>query len=130
MKKLQSTLEHLASDFAVRVLGVLRTAPLDEIMSLDGRAVAAARGARGAAKVTGRRYRRSADELASMVEEVAGVLANHGSLRAEQIRTALGVEQKALPRVLKEGLDRGRFTKTGERRATVYTLKGAKRRGK
>ncbi len=45
-------------------------------------------------------------------------------LRAEEIRAKLGLQSKELPRPLKEGLDGGRFAKSGQKRATTYTLKG------
>src|SRR5690242_17366443 len=100
MSKLQSTIESLASDFATNVLAALRTASLADIEGITS-------GGRGgvarkpAAKVGGRLQRRSAGDLASMVEQIAVVLAKEtAGLRAEQIRSALGVEAKELPRPL------------------------------
>lgn len=128
MSKLQSTIESLASDFATNVLAALRTASLADIEGITS-------GGRGgvrkpAAKVGGRLQRRSAGDLASMVEQIAVVLAKEtAGLRAEQIRSALGVEAKELPRPLKEGLASGRFAKSGQKRATVYTL-GRGKKGK
>jgi hypothetical protein len=56
-----------------------------------------------------------------MVESIVDVLAkNGGGLRSEQIRSALGVEAKELPRPLAEALSSGRVTKTGQKRATTY----------
>ena len=45
---------------------------------------------------------------------------NPGGLRAEQIRQKLGLQAKELPRPLKEGLEGGRLSKVGRKRATTY----------
>lgn len=70
-----------------------------------------------------------------MVESIVDVLAKNASgLRSEQIREALGVEAKELPRPLAEALSSGRVTKTGQKRATTYFAGGGggapKRRGR
>ena len=73
-----------------------------------------------------------------MIESIVDVLARNASgLRAEQIRAALGVEAKELPRPLAEALSAGRVTKTGQKRATTYFSSGGgggvgapKRRGR
>ena len=56
-----------------------------------------------------------------MIDRIHDLLQkSSGGLRAEQIREALGVEAKELPRPLADGLSSGRFTKTGQKRATTY----------
>lgn len=56
-----------------------------------------------------------------MVESIVDLLTKNGDgLRAEQIREALGVEAKELPRPLAEALSAGRVTKSGQKRATTY----------
>lgn len=73
-----------------------------------------------------------------MIESIVDLLGKSPSgLRAEQIRSALGVEAKELPRPLAEAITSGRITKTGQKRATTYfagtggTGSGApKRRGR
>lgn len=130
MSKLQSTIESLASDFATNVLAALRTASLADIEGITSGGGRGGVARKPAAKVGGRLQRRSAGDLASMVEQIAIVLAKEtAGLRAEQIRSALGVEAKELPRPLKEGLASGRFAKSGQKRATVYTL-GRGKKGK
>jgi hypothetical protein len=45
----------------------------------------------------------------------------HGDgLRAEQIRSELGMQAKELPRVLKEGLASKKLRSKGQKRATTY----------
>ena len=52
---------------------------------------------------------------------LAAVRATHGKgLRAEEIRKALSLEVREVPRVLKEGLRTKRLKAKGNRRATVY----------
>ena len=41
-------------------------------------------------------------------------------LRAEQIRSELGMQAKEMPRVLGEGLATRRLRKRGQKRATTY----------
>jgi len=42
-------------------------------------------------------------------------------LRAEEIRTGLGMQAKEIPRVLKEGLATKKLKSKGQKRATTYT---------
>jgi hypothetical protein len=75
-----------------------------------------------------------------MIDAIVEVLTKNGSgLRAEQIREALSVEAKELPRPLADAISAGRITKTGQKRATTYfaagsgggaSTGGAKRRGR
>ena len=72
-----------------------------------------------------------------MVENIVSLLQKSPEgLRAEQIREALGVQAKELPRPLADGLSEGRISKSGQKRATTYfaggkagEAGGAKRRG-
>ena len=41
-------------------------------------------------------------------------------MRAEQIRSELGMEAKEMPRILSEGLATRRLRKRGQKRATTY----------
>lgn len=73
-----------------------------------------------------------------MIESIVELLQKSaGGLRAEQIRSALGVEAKELPRPLADALSAGRLTKSGQKRATTYFASGSggssgapKRRGR
>jgi hypothetical protein len=61
-----------------------------------------------------------------MIESIVGLLQKHPEgLRAEQIREALNVEAKELPRPLAEALEQNRVNKTGQKRATTYFAGGA-----
>ncbi|AKV02311.1 hypothetical protein AKJ09_08974 [Labilithrix luteola] len=130
---LQNTIESLASSFATKIIAALREANLAELAEVAGHEVGNGR----VVKVTsvpkgkgGRLPRRSADDLNGMIEQIAGLLAKEvAGLRAEQIRDALGVDKKELPHPIQEGLASGRFAKSGQKRATVYTL-GKGKKGK
>ena len=138
MSNLRNTIESLASQFATSVLAALRSASIDELTDVAGRGGAVRRGpgrprsessesAAGPAKRAGGRGRggrlgrRTQNDISRMVESIVDVLAKSaGGLRSEQIRAALGVEAKELPRPLAEALSSGRVTKTGQKRATTY----------
>ncbi len=51
---------------------------------------------------------------------MALVKKNKAGLRAEHIRAELGLLQKEVPRVLKEGLATQALRSTGRKRATTY----------
>jgi hypothetical protein len=141
MSNLRNTIESLATQFASSVLDALRSASIDELADVAGRGAAGRRGpgrpraessegaaaaprsgARGAARGRGGRLgRRTQNDITRMVESIVDVLAKNASgLRSEQIREALNVEAKELPRPLAEALSSGRVTKTGQKRATTY----------
>lgn len=90
-------------------------------------APAKSRGGRSAARKGGRLARRSPEDLAKVVDQIVAVLEKHpDGLRAEEIREAIGVSAKELPRPLGDALDGKRITKKGQKRATTYFA----RRGK
>jgi hypothetical protein len=137
MSNLRNTIESLASQFASSVLDALRSASIDELADVAGRGAvrrgpgrpraessegAAAAPRRGAARGRGGRLgRRTQNDITKMVESIVDVLAKSASgLRSEQIREALNVEAKELPRPLAEALSSGLVTKTGQKRATTY----------
>ncbi len=129
---LRSRLNELASTFASSVLDAIRGSSVDELLA--GSPGGGGRGAPRTAERTpaakgrrrgGRLPRRSDGDIANVIEQIAGLLRQHsGGLRAEQIREKLGLLAKELPRPLKEGLDGGRFRKSGQKRATTYFAKG------
>ncbi len=90
-------------------------------------APAKGRGGRSSARKGGRLARRSPEDLAKVVDQIVAVLEKHpDGLRAEEIREAIGVSAKELPRPLGDALDGKRITKKGQKRATTYFA----RRGK
>jgi hypothetical protein len=128
MANLKSTIEDLAAEFAMSIVGALRTASIDELLSLGA---SRARGGRvtlpsteGVARPRGRGGRlgrRSTADIGRMLDGIVELLGKHPEgLRAEQIREALACQAKELPRPLADGLREGRITKTGQKRATTY----------
>jgi hypothetical protein len=134
---LRSTLNELATEFATNVLHAIRGASLEEILNETGggpgskgrapRAVAAAATPR-ATKRSGRLARRSSGDIASVVNKIVGLLEKHqAGLRAEEIRSKLNLQAKELPRPIAEALAKKRIVKEGQKRATTYFAKDAKR---
>ena len=127
------------------VIDALRSASLEEITGVASgarasrpRSPAAEPAARK--RAAGRLARRTADDIQGMVRTIVDLVAKHpDGLRAEQIRAALGVDAKELPRPLAEAVETGALTKSGQKRATTYTVgsggsstssRPAKRRGR
>jgi hypothetical protein len=128
---LRSQLAELVDSFTNSVLEAIRGASLDELLAEShkpGRAApraepTAARAPRPtrAAAASGRLPRRSAEDIAEILDSVVGLVKKHGDgLRAEQIRSELGMQAKELPRVLKEGLASKKLRSKGQKRATTY----------
>jgi hypothetical protein len=154
---LRSRLGELANAFSANVLDAIRGASLEELLSESsgtrsrGPSIAAAAPrARQARRVPakaapaapaapatpaakrrgGRLARRSSGDIAGVVASIVGLLkASPAGLRAEEIRSKLGLQAKELPRPLKEGLDAGTLSKTGQKRATTYFARGAGGKG-
>lgn len=153
---LRSSIQHMAADFASAVLAALRGASLEQILSEGGHVAAApasapakkrgrppgrpaksskaTKAAKPAASPTpkrarkgGRLPRRSLSDLAGVMEKIVSLLAsNPKGLRAEQIRRSLKLDAKELPRPIADALKAKRITKTGQKRATTYTVAGSK----
>jgi hypothetical protein len=129
---LRNRLDGLASSFAASVLDAIRGASLEELIT--GSSIAGGRSAAretvrsapaGGRRRRGRLPRRSAGDIAHVIDKIVSLLKQHaGGLRAEQIRERLSFQAKELPRPLKEALDTGRLSKSGQKRATTYFLKG------
>jgi len=133
MSNLKNQIENLAADFAQGVLAAIRSASLEEILEKGSSPAAkekAKSGPRRGAPVAipapkrgrgGRLHRRSDEELAAIGGKIIELLRGHSQgLRAEQIREALGLEAKELPRPLKELLAGKKVKTKGQKRATTY----------
>jgi hypothetical protein len=140
MSNLQSQLRDLASAFAAQMVDAIRGASLQELASAGGRIredsprpFASSGAARKAVtEVTeaapvkaprdnGRLPRRSADEIAAHLSKIVSLLQKHkAGMRAEEIRSNLGMLPKEMPRILKEGLAKKKLTSKGQKRATTY----------
>jgi hypothetical protein len=135
---LRNRLNDLAASFSAGVLDAIRGASLEELLSESSggksraalRLPAPASAAAPRRRRSGRLPRRSAGDISQAVEKIIGLLtANPGGLRAEQIRQKLGIQAKELPRPLKEGLEDGRLSKVGRKRATTYFAGTARSKG-
>ena len=126
---LRQRLNELASAFASQLLAAIRGASLADLIAdsssqRPGRPIGRSP-AGSSPRKAGRLPRRSESEIADVIERVVSLLRqNPKGLRAEQIRKKLSLQAKELPRPLKDALDSGRLSKSGQKRATVYVAKG------
>ncbi len=84
-------------------------------------APAAKPAAKSARKAGGRLARRSPADIAKALAKVVALVKEKGGLRSEQVRDALKMDKKEMPRVLKEGLVRKVLKSKGQKRSTVYS---------
>jgi hypothetical protein len=148
MPDLKSTIEELASEFAMSIISALRGASIDELTAVSGaggrRPASARRAAPAATRAqpearsasggrangkrgrVGRLGRRSAADIGRMIDDIVALVEKHPEgLRAEQIRASLDCQAKELPRPLADALEAGRLSKSGQKRATTYFAAGA-----
>jgi hypothetical protein len=128
---LRSSLNVLAASFADAVLNAIRGASLEELLAESGEGARRGPGrprgsksppSRSRARSSGRLARRSPEQIAKALDQViALVKGKKDGLRAEQIRAALKMESKEMPRILKEGLAKKKLKAKGQKRATTYT---------
>ncbi len=130
MPTLRSALDSLASSFAASVLAAIRGASLEELLADPGGTPRRgpgrppSRSTPKAARVRkpGRLPRRSPEDITKALDQVVALVKTKKTgLRAEQIRTALKMQSKEMPRVLKEGLAKKKLKAKGQKRATVYS---------
>jgi hypothetical protein len=138
---LHSQLNHLASSFTHAVIEAIREVSLEELVAERGdlkrltgmaRAPASTSSSRGgraprhpagpSRRPSSRRLkRRSQGDIQRALVEVVSLVENRPrGMRAEQIRTELGMQAKEMPRILGEGLATRRLRKRGHKRATTY----------
>jgi hypothetical protein len=131
MSSLKSRLDSLASTLASEILRAIQSASLDELLGeaggkrgpgrpraarTDGASPAAPR-----ARKPGRLPRRSPQDIKAALDKVHGLLkSKKDGMRAEQIRVALKLDVREMPRVLKEGLATKKLSAKGQKRATTY----------
>ncbi len=138
MATLRAQLNTIAADFANQIMATLRGASLHELVSSGGggnvangrRARVAAGGDREPEPVSpppagkgkaGRLPRRSAEEISQMLGKIVLLVKTHKEgMRAEEIRSALGMQSKEMPRILREGIATKKLTTKGQKRATTY----------
>jgi hypothetical protein len=130
---LRFNLDSLAASFANAVLVAIRGANLEDLLAeSDGGArrgpgrpkakTAPAMPAAPRSRKPGRLPRRSPADIAKALDQIVSLLkAKKDGLRAEQIRAALKMQSKEMPRVLKEGLAKKKLKAKGQKRATTYS---------
>ena len=139
---LHSQLNQLASSFTHAIIEAIREVSLEELVAETGglkgmarpqarpqSATSSARRGRAPRRAAGpsrrqssrRLKRRSPDDIERALGDVVSLVENRPrGLRAEQIRSELGMQAKEMPRVLGEGLATRRLRKRGHKRATTY----------
>jgi hypothetical protein len=139
---LRSALDSLAQSFSAAVLDAIRGASLDELVGETNGAPrrgpvrprgssakapppatrASTRAAPKAKSHGGRLARRTPEEIAdTLASIVALVKSKKTGLRSEQIREALKLDRREMPRVLQEGLAKKALKSKGQKRATTYS---------
>ena len=134
---LRSTLDSLANNFAGAVLNAIRSASIEDLLAETGGAPRRGPG-RPRAQVAGgggqpdplrtpkkgnggRLARRSpADIDKTLSQIVALVKGKKAGMRSEEIRKALRLDVREVPRVLKQGLAKKKLRSKGQKRATTY----------
>jgi hypothetical protein len=147
---LRDSIHQMATEFASAVLRAIRGASLDDILSETSNGAGSGRRGPGrpprsagedtmgsvsgheAARRVGRKGRlgrRSADDIAVVVDRIVKLLDAHPEgLRAEELRRALDLEAKELPRPIADALAAHKISKQGEKRATTYFAGGGRAR--
>jgi hypothetical protein len=135
MPSLRSQLDALAANFAKQVLATLQGASLHELVSGggstigNGRRAPVARGDGTSDPLAtppkkgknGRLPRRSDEQIQAALNKIVLLVKTHrNGLRAEEIRSKLGLLPKEMPRILKEGISTKKLTSRGQKRATTY----------
>lgn len=146
MSTLRTAIQELANSFIEEVLTAIRNGSLQDLVGdggwgSSGRSVAPkalpslglahkavserhAAPAPNAARANGRLRRRSDEEIAATLQKIVLLVKTQkAGLRAEEIRTKLGLQAKEMPRILKQGVSTKKLTSKGQKRATTYFAK-------
>jgi hypothetical protein len=125
----------LADGFSGQLMEIILSSPIDEIagLSRNGGSQTSSEKSKPEPKAgkkagkKGRLPRRSEEDIAKGVERIVKLVnSKPNGLRAEQIKEALGLDVRELPRLLADALASKQVTKTGNKRATTYFGKGKK----
>jgi hypothetical protein len=133
MPTLRPQLDALAAKLANEILAALQGASLQELLS-PGAAATVGNGRPHAplakralatlpksARSSGRLRRRSAEAIQAMLNKIVLLVKTHKEgMRAEEIRSKLGMQAKEMPRILKEGISKKKLSSKGQKRATTY----------
>jgi hypothetical protein len=127
---LRTQLDAIAADFARQVLSVVQGASLHELAGHGGAPHRRTEGGGGPPDPLslptttgkgGRLRRRSAVDIAKTLDKIVLLVKTHNEgMRAEEIRSKLGMQPKEMPRILKEGIAKKKLMTKGQKRATTY----------
>ena len=133
---LRSALDALAHSFAAGVLAAVRGASIEDLLAESGGGVArrsagrpgrsgtTSAGARAKTTKGGRLARRSAEEIGKAVDQVVALVKQSKTgLRSEEIKKALGLDRREVPRILKTAVQAKKLRAKGQKRATVYSVR-------
>jgi hypothetical protein len=133
---LRAQLDAITSSFANEVMAAIRGASLQELVggsATNGRTSRVGPDGRGRPEPDsppkrtgkpGRLPRRSAEEIAQLLGKIVLLVkAKKEGMRAEEIRSAFGMQPKEMPRILKEGIATKKLTSKGRKRATTYLVR-------
>jgi hypothetical protein len=148
MPNLRSSLDDLASNFAAAVLAAIRGASLRDLLDaqelprnggrrrgvrvradalnaylhLKGQKTGDINGSVASTPSSRRLARRSPADIARTLDAVVILVRKTKmGMRSEEIRKALRLDVREVPRVLKEGLAKKKLRSKGQKRATTYT---------
>ena len=120
---LRTTIQSLADNFAAAIIDALRSASLEELLAETQRRPRGRQAVASRCTPSGRLARRSPEDVAKTLGTViALVKGKKAGMRAEEIRNALKLDRREVPRVLKAGLSSKTLRSKGQKRATVYTV--------
>jgi hypothetical protein len=138
---LKDQLQQITDSFASTIIETLRDATLGQIEELSGgksngkmahilpmphTGAPTSRGKGPKKTKSGRLARRSDEQIAALIGKVVSLL-HTAPLRAEHIRTQLGLDAREMPRILKGGIASKQLAiLSGQKRSTLYTVAGAK----
>jgi hypothetical protein len=131
---IESVVAGFASELAESIVTLLKASSTSELVEILGDGTPTRRPAvrnTSAKKAPGRKpvktgsgrlARRTPEQIAATVADVARLLSKHSDgLRSEQIREELGLDKREIPRVLQQGVAEGSIKILhGEKRSTTY----------
>jgi hypothetical protein len=131
---LRSALDALARSFADGVLAAIRAASIEDLHAESGGSRGRRAGGGGGGQPdplrrtrttkSGRLARRSDEQITKAVDQVVALVKKGKTgMRAEEIKKALHLDVREVPRILKTGLKTKRLRAKGQKRATVYSAR-------
>lgn len=122
MADIQQQMNQVVSSFVAQISDLARKTAIETLQSAFGEKASAGPSARdrGARAATGRRAKRTQDDLNSLTERVIGFIKGSPGLRMEQINKELGTTTKELALPIRKLVADGYLVSKGVRRATTY----------